>query len=61
MSGILVIGSANMDYVLSVNRLPTPGETLVADDFSQTVGGKGVNQAVAAARAGATVASDLCG
>ncbi len=56
----LFVGSANMDYVLNVDRLPTPGETVVADTFKQTVGGKGLNQAVAAARAGGSVAMVAC-
>lgn len=56
MAEILVIGSANMDYSLGLTHLPTPGETLLAKDFGQMIGGKGVNQAVAAARAGGSVA-----
>jgi ribokinase len=57
---ILVVGSANVDYTLSVDRLPTPGETVVAGKFAQLIGGKGVNQAVAAARAGGSVAMLSC-
>ena len=57
---ILVVGSANIDYALNVARLPTPGETVTAEHFRQTIGGKGVNQAVAAARAGGSVAMVTC-
>lgn len=53
--GILVVGSANTDLVIRSERLPSPGET-VADGVLRTLpGGKGANQAVAAARAGAQV------
>ncbi len=57
---ILVVGSANIDYTLSVDRLPSPGETVMAAEFCQVIGGKGVNQAVAAARAGGSVAMLSC-
>jgi ribokinase len=57
---ILVVGSANVDYTLSVDRLPTPGETVIAGKFAQMIGGKGVNQAVAAAHAGGSVAMLSC-
>jgi ribokinase len=60
MAGILVVGSANIDYALGVERLPTPGETVTASGFAQMIGGKGVNQAVAAARAGGKVAMIAC-
>ena len=58
MSGpdILVIGSANMDLVAFADRLPGPGETLLGGAFQSFAGGKGANQAVAAARAGGKVA-----
>ena len=56
MGGILVIGSYNRDTVLRVTRFPTPGETLTALGMAQFHGGKGSNQAVAAARAGGQVA-----
>ena len=49
---IVVVGSANMDLVGLAERLPAPGETVLGDDFVMTPGGKGANQAVAAARAG---------
>ena len=52
---IIVVGSANMDLVMQVSRLPRPGETLVGTDFMTAHGGKGANQAVAAARLGANV------
>jgi ribokinase len=51
MSAILVIGSANMDLVAFADRLPGPGETLLGGAFHSFAGGKGGNQAVAAARA----------
>ena len=56
MGGILVIGSYNRDTVLRVTRFPAPGETLTALGMAQFHGGKGSNQAVAAARAGGQVA-----
>jgi ribokinase len=56
MGGILVIGSYNRDTVLRLARLPAPGETLTALGMAQFHGGKGSNQAVAAARAGGRVA-----
>ena len=52
---IAVIGSTNIDLVTHVTRLPAPGETLEAPDFHIGCGGKGANQAVAAARLGAEV------
>ncbi len=52
-SGIAMVGSANMDIVFSVERIPLPGETLLAESVARYPGGKGLNQAVAAARAGA--------
>ena len=53
---IVVAGSANMDLVGLAARLPLPGETVLGDDFVMTPGGKGANQAIAAARAGGTCA-----
>jgi ribokinase len=50
---VIVLGSANMDLVAYGPKLPAPGETVLADRFVQNPGGKGANQAVAAARAGA--------
>ncbi|KPN71731.1 ribokinase [Neisseria sp. 83E34] len=52
---IVVIGSINMDLVTSSPRFPQPGETLLGMGFHQYMGGKGANQAVAAARLGAKV------
>jgi len=55
-SSVVVVGSLNMDMVAHSRRLPAPGETLVGHDFVMAPGGKGGNQAVAAARLGASVA-----
>lgn len=49
----MVVGSVNLDLVRRVARLPAPGETLLASASSRGLGGKGANQAVAAARSGA--------
>ena len=54
-SPVLVIGSANTDMIIQVERLPKSGETILGGDFTSTAGGKGANQAVAAARAGGAV------
>lgn len=56
MTRIVVVGSINMDLVTLAPRFPAPGETLTADHFLTVHGGKGANQAVAAARLGAQVA-----
>jgi ribokinase len=53
---ITVLGSINMDLIASVTRLPKPGETVAGDNFVTAPGGKGANQALAARRAGASVA-----
>jgi ribokinase len=53
---ITVVGSANVDMIMQVERFPAPGETVSDGRFSQAFGGKGANQAVAAARAGGRVA-----
>lgn len=53
---VAVVGSLNMDLVVRVPRLPVAGETLAGHTFAQVPGGKGGNQAVAAARLGAHVA-----
>lgn len=50
---VVVLGSANMDLVATAATLPRPGETLLGADFVMVPGGKGANQAIAAARAGA--------
>jgi ribokinase len=52
---ILVIGSSNTDMVIFCDRLPNPGETILGGQFQMFGGGKGANQAVAAARAGGRV------
>lgn len=53
MTRIAVVGSANMDLVATAPVLPTPGKTVLGHEFTIVPGGKGANQAVAAARAGA--------
>jgi ribokinase len=56
MSGnVCIIGSINLDLVVTADRLPAPGETVLGGRFAVHDGGKGANQAVAAARAGARV------
>jgi ribokinase len=52
---IVVVGSANTDMVVRAQHLPLPGETVLGGKFVMTAGGKGANQAVAAARLGADV------
>jgi ribokinase len=53
---IVVVGSANVDLVLPVQRIPRPGETVLSGPMTRGPGGKGANQAVASARAGARTA-----
>ncbi|KHL12850.1 UNVERIFIED_CONTAM: hypothetical protein LK11_34885 [Mumia flava] len=53
---VVVVGSLNVDLVTSVARHPGPGETILGSDLTRSHGGKGANQALAAARAGAQVA-----
>lgn len=55
MSRVIVIGSANMDLTVRVERLPHVGETVSRGEFYASFGGKGANQAVAARKAGADV------
>ncbi|MDW8320162.1 MAG: ribokinase [Armatimonadota bacterium] len=55
MARVVVVGSANMDMVVRAPRIPRPGETIVGLQFVMVAGGKGANQAVAAARLGAHV------
>jgi ribokinase len=55
MSRILVIGSSNTDMVIKTEKLPAPGETILGGTFLMNPGGKGANQAVAAARLGGKV------
>jgi ribokinase len=57
---IVVVGSANTDLIVKVPALPAPGETVLGGDLARAPGGKGANQAVAAARLGAEVAFVGC-
>jgi ribokinase len=57
---VVVVGSANVDLVVDVDRRPAPGETVLGRGHRRFPGGKGANQAVAAARAGARVALVGC-
>ncbi|WP_131671919.1 ribokinase [Pseudomonas parakoreensis] len=59
-ANVVVIGSLNMDLVTRAPRLPKGGETLIGHSFTTVSGGKGANQAVAAARLGAQVAMVGC-
>src|SRR3954447_13968142 len=52
---VVVVGSINVDLVVTLDTLPAPGETVIGGRFARHGGGKGANQAVAAARAGARV------
>lgn len=54
-SKIVVVGSSNTDMIIKVPHVPVPGETIIGGTFSTAAGGKGANQAVAAARAGGDV------
>ncbi len=56
MEKIAIIGSSNTDLVIKTERIPEPGETILGGEFMMTPGGKGANQAVAAARLGGKVA-----
>ncbi len=58
---ILVAGSANLDFVVRAKHIPQPGETVLGRDFKTYPGGKGANQAVAAARAGGVSTQLLAG
>src|SRR5258706_1615336 len=66
-TNIVVVGSSNTDFIVKLKRIPKPGETLLGGEFFTAAGGKGANQAVAAARAGgqvsfvARVGSDVFG
>ena len=55
MGNVVVVGSVNVDFVVTVERLPQAGQTVSGGSFERFGGGKGANQAVAAARAGAQV------
>ena len=52
-ASVVVVGSANLDLIATLDSIPTPGETVIARGRDARAGGKGLNQAVAAARAGA--------
>ena len=52
---LLVVGSSNTDMVIKAAHLPGPGETIIGNSFFMNPGGKGANQAVAAARLGGNV------
>jgi ribokinase len=56
LAGVFVVGSINQDFVLKVERRPEPGETVTGAELALFPGGKGGNQAIAAARLGADVA-----
>lgn len=56
MASVVIVGSANVDQVFRVTAIPAPGETVLSRGFAIALGGKGQNQAVAAARAGASTA-----
>ena len=51
---IVVIGSSNTDMVINVDHIPQEGETILGEKFNTHMGGKGANQAVAAAKLGST-------
>lgn len=57
---VVVVGGANTDYLVRGDKLPQPGETVDGEEFLSAGGGKGANQAVAAARLGARVAFIAC-
>ncbi len=57
---VVIVGSLNFDHVISVERLPRPGETVSGHGYLAVPGGKGLNQAVTAARQGAEVAMVGC-
>ena len=52
---IIVVGSSNTDMIIQLDHIPRPGETILGGEFCTAAGGKGANQAVAAARAGGQV------
>ncbi|MCX6563853.1 MAG: PfkB family carbohydrate kinase, partial [Candidatus Aminicenantes bacterium] len=55
ISKIVVVGSSNTDMIVRAAKIPRPGETVIGGEFRMAGGGKGANQAVAAARAGGDV------
>ena len=58
--GVVVVGSVNIDHVVTVERLPEAGQTVSGSGYLSVPGGKGLNQAVTAARLGASVAMVAC-
>jgi len=60
LKNIVVVGSSNSDLIIKADRIPKPGETIMGGKFYQAAGGKGANQAVAAARAGGDVSFVAC-
>ncbi len=60
MYDVVVVGSANLDLVASTPRIPAPGETVTGGSYAEYAGGKGLNQSIAASRAGADVALVAC-
>ena len=56
-AGVAVVGSANLDVVVTLERFPQPGETVIGDGLEEVGGGKGANQAMAAARGSAHAAA----
>lgn len=54
-SDVIIVGSTNMDMVVNTDRIPEPGETILANKFFMNPGGKGANQAVAVARLGGQI------
>lgn len=60
MYDVVVVGSANLDLVASTPRIPAPGETVTGGSYAEFAGGKGLNQSIAASRAGADVALVAC-
>ncbi|MCD4687153.1 MAG: ribokinase [Anaerolineae bacterium] len=60
MARIIVVGSANVDFVVQTPHIPRPGETVLGRDFVMAMGGKGANQAVGAARLGGEVTFVAC-
>jgi len=57
---VVVVGSSNTDMIIKLDKIPVPGETVIGGEFSTAAGGKGANQAVAAARAGGDVTFVAC-
>jgi ribokinase len=60
VADVVVLGSANVDFVFKTERLPTPGETVLGDALTLFAGGKGANQAVASAKMGAKTELIAC-